>query len=66
MNCSLSAINMAKVEQQPGQQPFSMANVKTLYHNQLLLDRFFSILPEGAFIGMIVKIALTNGGKVAK
>lgn len=47
LNCSLSAINIAKLEQEPGQQPFSMADVKTLYHNQLLLDRFFSILPEG-------------------
>ena len=47
LNSSLSAVNIAKVEQGPGQLPFSMANSKTLYHNQLLLDRFFSILPEG-------------------
>lgn len=37
---------MAKAEQGVGQGVFSMANVKTLYHNRLLLDRFFAILPE--------------------
>lgn len=47
LNTALSAVNIAKVEQGAGQKPFSMADVKTLYHNQLLLDRFFSILPEG-------------------
>lgn len=47
LNTALSAVNIAKVEQDAGQKPFSMADVKTLYHNQLLLDRFFSILPEG-------------------
>lgn len=47
LNTALSAVNIAKVEQGAGQTPFSMADVKTLYHNQLLLDRFFSILPEG-------------------
>lgn len=47
INTSLSAINVAKVEQGVGQQPFSMATVKTLYHNRLLVDRFFAILPEG-------------------
>lgn len=47
LNASLSAVNMAKVEQGVGNNPFSLADVKTLYHNQLLLDRFFSILPEG-------------------
>lgn len=47
LNTALSAVNVAKVEQGVGRQPFSMADVKTLYHNRLLLDRFFSILPEG-------------------
>lgn len=47
LNASLSAVNIAKVEQGIGQNSFSMADVKTLYHNKLLLDRFFSILPEG-------------------
>ena len=47
VNAALSAVNVAKAEQGVGQQPFSMANVKTLYHNRLLLDRFFTILPEG-------------------
>ncbi|WP_020603039.1 hypothetical protein, partial [Spirosoma spitsbergense] len=46
-NAALSAVNVAKVEQGVGQQPFSMATIKTLYHNRLLLDRFFSILPKG-------------------
>ncbi len=47
LNTALSAVNVAKVEQGVSQQPFSMASVKTLYHNRLLLDRFFTILPEG-------------------
>ena len=47
VNTALSAVNAAKIEQGVGQQPFSMADVKTLYHNKLLLDRFFSILPKG-------------------
>ncbi|WP_018620654.1 hypothetical protein, partial [Spirosoma luteum] len=47
VNTALSAVNIAKIEQGVGQQPFSMADVKTLYHNKLLLDRFFSILPQG-------------------
>lgn len=47
INTSLSGVNIGKIEQGVGQRPFSMADVKTLYHNQLLLDRFISILPEG-------------------
>jgi hypothetical protein len=46
VNTSLSAVNVAKVEQGPSHQPFSMADVKTLYHNQLLLDQLFSLLPS--------------------
>jgi hypothetical protein len=50
-NTSLTAINAAKVEHwlsKPIEQrkAFSMATVKTLHHNQLLIDRFFDILPE--------------------
>lgn len=47
INTALSAVNVAKAEQGAGQGAFSMATVKTLYHNCLLLDRFFAILPEG-------------------
>jgi hypothetical protein len=47
LNASLSAVNVGKVEYGSDQTSFSMSDVKTLYHNQLLLDRFISILPEG-------------------
>jgi hypothetical protein len=50
-NTSLTAINTAKVEHwlsRPAEnrKAFSMATVKTLHHNQLLIERFFDILPE--------------------
>jgi Transposase DDE domain len=53
LNLSLSALNVAKVESGLStdanhRQPFSMASVKTRYHNQLLLERFIDILPEKA------------------
>lgn len=49
-NCSLTAVNVAKVEHwlslpKDQRKAFSMATVKTLHHNQLLIDRFFDILP---------------------
>ena len=52
-NTSLTAINIAKFEHwletsNHQQQPFSMADVKTLYHNQLLIERFFQIFPDVA------------------
>ena len=48
INTALTAVNVARIEQGVEyQEPFSMANIKTLYHNKLLLDRFISILPEG-------------------
>lgn len=51
INTALTAVNAAKIEQGvQADQPFSMADVKTLYHNQLLLDRFISILPIGTEI----------------
>jgi len=48
VNASLTAVNIAKAEHWltlPKQErgPFSMANIKTLYHNDLLLKRFFSV-----------------------
>ena len=50
-NCSLTAINIAKVNfflALPIEQrkAFSMSDVKTICHNQLIIDRFFEILPE--------------------
>lgn len=50
-NTALTAINVAKVEQgrclpTAPRQSFSMANVKTLHHNRLIIDRLFDILPE--------------------
>lgn len=47
LHSALTAVKVARAEQGVGQKPFSMATVKTRYHNRLLLDRFFSILPEG-------------------
>jgi hypothetical protein len=50
-NASLTAINTAKVEHWLSKtieqrKAFSMATVKTLHHHQLLIDRFFDILPH--------------------
>jgi Transposase DDE domain len=51
-NVALTAINVAKFEHWIGenkqQQSFSIADVKTLYHNQLLMERFFCIFPKQA------------------
>ncbi|MBD2705444.1 transposase [Spirosoma sp. BT702] len=52
-NLALSAINVAKVEgglraNQAERKAFSMADVKTRYHNELLLNRFISSLPDSA------------------
>lgn len=48
VNASLTAVNIAKTEHwlnipKEERGAFSMANVKTLYHNELLLERFFSV-----------------------
>lgn len=50
-NVALTAINVAKFEHWLDKNttehlPFSMADVKTRYHNQLLIERFFQIFPE--------------------
>ncbi|MCK5906783.1 MAG: transposase [Flavobacteriales bacterium] len=47
-NASLTAINLAKIEYwfslpQEKRAAFSMANVKTLHHNTLLLERFIEV-----------------------
>ncbi len=54
-NMALSAVNIAKVEhgltdEQAKRIPFSMADAKTRFHNELLLNRFISILPQTANI----------------
>lgn len=51
-NTALTAINVAKFEHwlntDKQRQSFSMADVKTLYHNSLLIERFFQIFPDNA------------------
>jgi len=47
---ALSAVNVAKVESDltavdEQRKAFSMANAKTRYHNELLLERFIGSLP---------------------
>jgi len=47
-NTSLTAINIAKISHwinipKEKRNSFSMANVKTMYHNELLIDRFLSM-----------------------
>jgi hypothetical protein len=49
-NMALSAVNVAKVESgltkvESERNAFSMTNVKTRYHNELLLKQFIGILP---------------------
>ena len=48
MNTALTTVSIAKSVhylsiQKDQREAFSMANVKTLYHNQLLLERFFDV-----------------------
>jgi len=46
-NAALTTINLAKMHwldtRKSDDEPFSMANFKTVFHNMLLLDRFFSV-----------------------
>ena len=46
-NAALTAVNLAKIHwldtRKSEAEAFSMANIKTLCHNKLLLDRFFSV-----------------------
>lgn len=47
-NAALTSINLAKVSHwiqgsKQERKPFSMSSVKTMYHNELLLNRFFSV-----------------------
>jgi len=53
-NASLTAINLAKVEYwlsipKEKRGAFSMANIKTLFHNTLLLKRFFKVFAIPAY-----------------
>jgi hypothetical protein len=53
-NAALTAINIAKVEHwlsQPKQvrKPFSMADIKTMNHNRLLLQRFIDVFGVNAY-----------------
>ena len=71
-NSALTAINIAKVahwisEPKETRGAFSMANVKTMYHNMLLLNRFFEVFavsPNAIKNPNIVK-ELINYGKIA-
>lgn len=52
-NVALTAVNVAKIEHWLHQDPkvrgsFSLATIKTLYYNQLLINRIFDILPPNA------------------
>ncbi len=71
-NASLTAINLAKVEHWlslPKQErgSFSMANIKTLYNNILLLERFIDVFAVPAYkLKNIHKVKeLINWGKIA-
>ena len=53
-NASLTAVNLAKIEYHlsiPKNErgPFSMANIKTMHHNALLLDRFIKVFAVPAY-----------------
>lgn len=51
LNLALSAVNVAKAERGVrADKSFSMEDAKVLNHNQLLLDRFITILPKGVEI----------------
>jgi len=71
-NSSLTAINIAKVahwltEPKETRGAFSMADIKTMYHNTLLLNRFFEVFavsPNSIKNANAVK-ELINFGKIA-
>jgi hypothetical protein len=46
-NAALTVVNLAKIHwldtRKSDAEPFSMANIKTLCHNQMLLERFFTV-----------------------
>lgn len=71
-NMSLSTINVAKIthwlsQNKDTRKPFSMADVKTMYHNELLLERFlikFGINPNLSK-NKTKTLELLNYGKIA-
>lgn len=72
-NTALTSVNLAKVahwssETDAEKEPFSMADVKTLYHNQLLLDRFlskFGIRPDKPKNKKKIRELLNYGARAA-
>jgi len=72
LNASLTAVSLAKVayhlsDQKQKQKPFSMADIKTQYANELLLDRFistFGIDPQMSKIKSI-RENIRSWGKIA-
>lgn len=53
-NASLTAINLAKVEHwlsipKEDRKAFSMSDIKTMYHNKLLLERFIDVFAVPAY-----------------
>lgn len=71
-NMSLSTINVAKIthwlsQNKQTRKPFSMADIKTMYHNELLLERFlikFGINPNLSK-NKTKTLELLNYGKIA-
>jgi hypothetical protein len=71
-NMSLSTINIAKIthwlsQEKDHRKPFSMADIKTMYHNELLLKRFlikFGINPNLSK-NKTKALELLNYGKIA-
>jgi len=66
-NASLTAVSIAKIMYKKSGIPFSMANVKRKYYNQLLLDLFlskFEINPNLKKNKYIID-TITNFGKIA-
>lgn len=68
-NCSLTAVNIAKVQfylslPKEKRKTFSMADVKTRCHNQLFIDRFFSILQNDTEFEIIKHYLYKNNHKL--
>jgi len=71
LNASLTAVSLAKaahhLEENKQGQPFSLADIKTRYANELLLERFistFGINPNMSKINLL-RDSVTNFGRIA-
>lgn len=72
-NAALTSVNIAKAAHWSGKvgegkEPFSMADVKTLYHNKLLLERFlckFGIRPDKPKNKKKIRELLNYGARAA-